>query len=609
MKKLIIAYLLCLVCLGVKAQHLVSGADLSWCTEMESTGRKFYNIKGEEKDVFALMKELGMTAIRLRVFEHPENSYGPWCDKADVVAKARRANAQGLDLMIDFHYSDRFADPEHQNVPKTWEGMSSEQVKEALANHTKDVLQALKDEGITPKWVQVGNETNSGIAMMHGQIHWDKTGADRFTDYVAISNVGYDAVKSVFPDANVIVHLGGTENARWFFPDFIAAGGKVDMIGLSHYPTLEQWNSADSEATHSNINAEKYVKEAIEKFNLPVMLCETGFDVTKPQLAHEVMIDLFNRMNKISRCAGIFYWEPEVDGQWKPASYEALGWGAYGMGAFTSDGKPTKILDAFSGRTTVDDHISCLKIYDNDGKVILSTLLPIEGKSGIYTAKLNVTEGWMNFKIFDFENCIWYGTVPNESTKLTTSDDKWGFWINSDQIGMYDITVDLNTMTWSHAPSSNDPVVNPDDLPTELKLYDNDGQNIIGTLSPKNGEEGVYFGELEATSAWFNFKIVDLGNGVWYGTVPNESTKLSTADDKWGFWINSEQTGKYRITVNPKNMTWSHEYMDNSGIEEITDDINVPVQWVDINGNMAFNPKKGHIYIVKRGSKASKILY
>jgi len=104
----------------------------------------------------------------------------------------------------------------------------------------------------------------------------------------------------------------------------------------------------------SNINAEKYVKEAIEEFNVPVMICETGFDVTKPQLAHEVMIDLFSRMTTIPACKGIFYWEPEVDGKWKPASYEALGWGAYGIGAFTTDGKPTKALYAFGGRTADD---------------------------------------------------------------------------------------------------------------------------------------------------------------------------------------------------------------------------------------------------------------
>ena len=450
MKKMILICLLCITCLSVKARNFVSGADVSWCTEMEADGKKFYNISGVETDIFKLMKEIGMTAIRLRVFEHPENGYGPWCDKTDVVAKAKRAHAAGLDLMIDFHYSDRFADPTNQNVPETWVGMSTAQLKEALANHTKDVLQALKDEGITPKWVQVGNETNSGIAMMYGQIHWDRTGADRFTDYVVISNVGYDAVKSVFPDSYVIVHLGGTENARWFFTDFIAAGGKVDMIGLSHYPTEDQWNSSDLAATHSNVNAEKYVKEAIERFNMPVMICETGFDVTKPQLAHEVMIDLFNRLTPIAQCSGIFYWEPEVDGQWKPASYDSLGWGAYGMGAFTINGMPTKALDAFGGRTVVNHHPSSLKIYDKDGQNILATMLPDKNADGLYHSYLNVCEPWMNFKIVDLENNIWYGSDPANKTKLSSADDKWNLWIDNEQTGIYEVKADLVNMDWSH---------------------------------------------------------------------------------------------------------------------------------------------------------------
>ena len=428
------------------------GADISWCTEMEAEGVKFYNISGVETDIFALMKEIGMNAIRLRVWDNPKDyGYGPWCDKADVVAKAKRAHAQGLDLMIDFHYSDCFADPEHQNVPKAWVGMTMEQVKIALANHTKDVLQALKNEGISPKWVQVGNETNSGIAMMYGKIDWDKSGPERFTNYTILSNAGYDAVKSVFPDASVIVHLGGTENARWFFPDFKESGGKFDMIGLSHYPTEEQWNSDAADATHSNINAEKYVREAIEKFNVPVMICETGFDVRKPGLAHEVMIDLFNRMKTIPQCPGIFYWEPQVDGIWKPAFYDNLGWGAYGMGAFTTDGKPTKALDAFGGKTIVNHHPSHLKIYDKDGQNILATMLPVKNKDGVYSVQLNVSEPWMNFKVVDDENNICYGVDPNDKTKLSSSDDKWNLWIENERTGIYDVIVDLVNMNWSHA--------------------------------------------------------------------------------------------------------------------------------------------------------------
>lgn len=324
------------------------GADISWCTEMEADGRKFFNAAGKETDIFVLMKEIGMTAVRLRVWVDPVSyGYGPWCNKSDVLLKARRAKNAGLDVMINFHYSDFFADPSQQNTPAEWSGMSLFQLRKAMAEHTKDVLQALKAEGITPKWVQVGNETNSGILMMQGAIDWEKSGAARFANYTAISNAGYDAVKEVFPSAKVIVHLGGTENADWFFTDFKASGGKFDMIGLSHYPTDEQWNSTDENATHSNVNAAKWVKAAADKFNVPVMIVETGFEVSKPQLGSQVMKDLFQRMEAVPECPGIFYWEPQVDGQWRPKYYETIGWGAYGMGAFTIDGKPTIILDAF----------------------------------------------------------------------------------------------------------------------------------------------------------------------------------------------------------------------------------------------------------------------
>ena len=329
------------------------GADVSWCSEMEADGRVFRNADGVVTDIFALMKQIGMSAVRLRVWVNPVRfGYGAWSDKADVVAKAKRAHAQGLGVMIDFHYSDFFADPGTQTTPLDWQGYSTEQMKEALADHTKDVLQALKNEGIEPRWVQVGNETNSGMLWDSGRINWSRNGTARYQNYVAFSNAGYDAVKSVFPQAYVIIHLGGTENAVWFFTDFKAAGGKFDMIGLSHYPTSSEWNSAASSATHSNINAAKNVREAIEKFRVPVMICETGFDAWQPKLASEVMADFIYRMKEISQCAGVFYWEPQVDGQWKPAYYQNLGWGAYGKGAFTTDGRPTEILDAFGEGTS-----------------------------------------------------------------------------------------------------------------------------------------------------------------------------------------------------------------------------------------------------------------
>ena len=201
--KTMMTSLLLTLSMGAAAQTndtFARGADISWCTEMESQGVKFYNTNGNETEICQLMKQIGMNAIRLRVWVNPENGYGPWCDIADLLVKARRVQAQGLDLMIDFHYSDYFADPGRQMKPKAWDELSFEQLKQAVAQHTTDVLQALKDEGIAPKWVQVGNETTSGMIWDDGRIDWNQPEDKRWLNYVVLSNAGYDAVKQVFPD-------------------------------------------------------------------------------------------------------------------------------------------------------------------------------------------------------------------------------------------------------------------------------------------------------------------------------------------------------------------------------------------------------------------------
>ena len=357
MKRIFTSLLFLLSLVAVKAQNTFArGADVSWCTEMEASGKKFYNANGQETELMALMKEIGMNAIRLRVWVNPLGyGYGAWSDKADVIQKAERADQQGLDLMIDFHYSDFFADPERQEKPKDWSSYTLDQLKTAIADHTKDILNALKEKGIKPKWVQVGNETNNGMIFDSGKIDWDKSGSARYSNYVALSNAGYDAVKEVLPDAYVIIHIANAYNAAdydgWFYKEFKEAGGKFDMIGLSHYPDWTDWNSTQS-GVASNANAANSVKKLGDLFKVPVMIVETGFSNQNASKASEVMTDLFNKTKNLSQCAGIFYWEPQVDGVWKPDYYSTLGWGAYNMGAFTTDGKPTAALNAFGDGAT-----------------------------------------------------------------------------------------------------------------------------------------------------------------------------------------------------------------------------------------------------------------
>lgn len=330
----------------VKAETLFAkGADISWVTEMEDDGVRFYNHGGEETDCFLLMKELGMNAVRLRVWVNPENAYGRWSDQEDVVAKALRAKEAGLDVMIDFHYSDFFADPGRQTKPEAWKNLSLQELKEAVAGHTAKVLNSLMNEGVTPKWIQVGNETRNGMLWKDGQL-WTETGdiPDGWKKYAELSNAGYDAAKAVFPEVIVIVHQNNAwEDLEWWFTKFRDAGGKFDMIGLSHYPY------AEAEMAWQTVNelALNHISTLSKTFSRKVMIVETGVktlaDESEAALALKEFMTQARQMNE---CSGVFYWEPQTDGTWKPAYYDRLSWQAYDMGAF-KNGRPTSVMDAF----------------------------------------------------------------------------------------------------------------------------------------------------------------------------------------------------------------------------------------------------------------------
>lgn len=176
------------------------------------------------------MKELGLNAIRLRVWVNPK---GGFSSKEDVLVMAKRAQALDMAIMIDFHYSDWWADPAKQNIPAAWANYSYKQMKRALAKHTTETLQLLKDNGIDVKWVQVGNETTNGFLWSMGRA------TDNMRQYAGLTDAGYAAVKKVYPEATVIVHLDCACDAKRY--DFIFDGlrkykARFDMIGVSVYP-------------------------------------------------------------------------------------------------------------------------------------------------------------------------------------------------------------------------------------------------------------------------------------------------------------------------------------------------------------------------------------
>lgn len=367
------------------------GADIGWNTEYEQRGYKLYNWLGEERECTALMKELGMNAIRIRVWVEDTkglDSHGqPYCCKADVLEKARRAKALGMDIMIDFHYSDWWADPNKQNIPKAWEKLSYKKMLKAVADHTVDVLTMLRQNDITPRWVQVGNETSNGMLWsveMDPATGWEKKDADGHTiitktmghweqnpqQYAGFVAAGYDAVKQVFPDTKVIVHLdNGFDNALYNKNlDIIRdnVGQKWDIIGMSLYPYWSVESGKEPNAAYTIADCLRNIRQLSKKYNCDCMITETGYEVDEKnpwvmEQGREQFSTLLHRVRTETNghCLGVFYWEPEC----RPSQYK--------LGAFTEDGRPTSILRAINNHLLSAGNTACLSGYDR--KVIKLT--------------------------------------------------------------------------------------------------------------------------------------------------------------------------------------------------------------------------------------------
>ncbi len=308
------------------------GADISWVTRMEGEGMKFYNSEGGETECTALMKEIGFDAIRLRVWVNPSDGL---CGKNDVLAKAKRAHDLGMRLMIDFHYSDSWADPSQQNVPQAWKDYDVAQMAEAVAAHTADVLKTLKDNGIDIEWVQIGNEVNSGMLWPSGKVQ-DRT-AENFVKYV---NAGYEAAKEIYPDAKIILHVSNGQDDGlfdWFFNLMELNNARYDMIGMSLYPSWWENGGFTTEWKDIADKCAANMKSVVSKYGKPVMLCEIGMPCSRPEMSKEAIQYILDECRKIEECQGIFYWEPEA-----PDGYN----NGYGLGAFR-DGRPTIALDPF----------------------------------------------------------------------------------------------------------------------------------------------------------------------------------------------------------------------------------------------------------------------
>ncbi|GAB2563822.1 glycoside hydrolase family 53 protein [Spirosoma areae] len=314
-------------------QVFVKGADIGWLPQMEATGYKFYNDKGVQQDCFQILKDHGINTVRLRTWVNPSNDrHSGHCSKEETVALAQRAKKWGMRIMLNFHYSDTWADPGKQVKPVAWQGHDFPTLLTDVYGYTYGVMTALKATGISPEWVQVGNEIPGGMIYPEGS-------TANWSQLAQLINKGYEAIKAVSPASKVILHLdqgNNRERFRTWFDNAKAQGARYDVIGLSYYP---YWLPGNPDYTLSIEDLAANMNDLTTRYGKEVMVVEVGGEDTNVQNTYDMLVAVQRKVRAVpnQKGLGVLYWEPQG----------ARSWSKYALSAWGADGKPTKALDAF----------------------------------------------------------------------------------------------------------------------------------------------------------------------------------------------------------------------------------------------------------------------
>ena len=322
----------------------INGVDVSSVLSLEESGVVFHDAAGNEADLFDVLAEAGITHVRVRVWNDPYdasgNGYGGGDNSpARAVEIGQRATAAGLKVLVDFHYSDFWADPSKQKAPKAWAGYTVAETVDAVGQYTTATLQAMKDAGVDVAMVQVGNETNNAVAGLSG-----------WADMSQVFSAGSAAVRAVFPEALVAVHFTNPETAgRYasYAANLDAYGVDYDVFASSFYPF---WHGSPENLT-------AVLKQVADTYGKRVMVAETSWATTLEDAdGHPNVIDLPSEataypvsvqgqataVHDVIRAVanvgdagiGVFYWEPAWLPVGPPSSLEAnkVLWEEFGSG-------------------------------------------------------------------------------------------------------------------------------------------------------------------------------------------------------------------------------------------------------------------------------------
>ncbi|WNJ95117.1 glycosyl hydrolase 53 family protein [Vibrio ruber] len=309
----------------------IRGMDISMLPEIEKRGGKYYQ-KGHEKDLVKILKDNGVNSIRARLWVDPMSASGEAfgggnSTLARAIELGQRAQQNGMSFLLDIHYSDFWADPKKQQKPKAWQQLTFENLTQKVYDYTAHVMKSLRDEGVVPDMVQVGNELNSGMLWPDGK-SWGQDGKE-FDRLSRLLKAGIQAVhdNDSGKKIKIMLHLaeaGDNGLFRWWFDEITIRGVDFDVIGMSYYP----WWHGSIDKVKANMN------DVIRRYHKPVILVETAFPFTSengdslsnsysetgPIEGYSVSVagqaqylaDIMTLLNQLpdQQGLGIYYWEP-----------------------------------------------------------------------------------------------------------------------------------------------------------------------------------------------------------------------------------------------------------------------------------------------------------
>ncbi len=368
----------------------IMGVDVSSLISLEEAGALFYDFDGKEKDALSLLKKGGANFVRIRVWNSPfdenGNSYGGGnCDIKNAVKLGKRATESGMGVLIDFHYSDFWADPNKQTAPKAWKDFSLEQKEKALSSFTKTSLETLRNEGVNVLQVQVGNEINNGLC---GEIYDEEV--------CSLLKAGCDAVRSFDSKIKIVIH----------FTDPTSLGyleGKASMLE-KHKVDYDVLSTSFYPYWHGDTKTLSVILKKVSNiYDKEVMVSEISYPFTdedgdgygnvvssmssNQEFFYPISVegqatavrDTIEAVSSIKKGIGVFYWEPawiplnhwesEKEDSQKVLSENQIAWEKYGIGwasSFASE-YDKEVRDKFNGGTWDNQ-----AFFDFEGKALES---------------------------------------------------------------------------------------------------------------------------------------------------------------------------------------------------------------------------------------------